>query len=201
MTSADPRLETSYRLGEVVETSSTEFTVHCYELYGAASLGALVRTGEEPVYAVVCNVTTSPLDPARRPVARGQDEPDEEAVYRNNPQLPRLLRTEFQATIVGHQDGDSLHHYLPSQPPRILAFVYVCEPLEVRAFTERLDFLPLLLTGALPLADEVTAAFLRGVAAAHDDPDAFLTAAGRQVARFLSRDLQRLDTLLTRLKP
>ena len=193
--------ETTPRLGEVVEASSTGFTVHCYELYGAAPLGALLRTGgDTPVYGIVTQVATSPLDPARRPVARGQDEPDEEAVYRSNPQLPRLLRTEFQAAIVGHGDTDSLRHYLPSQPPRIHAFVHACHPREVRNFTERLEFLPLLLTGALPLADEVVAAFLRGAAAAHDDPGAFLVAAGRQVARLLSRDLQRLSTLLGSLR-
>ncbi len=190
------------RLGEVVEASSAAFTVQCYDLYGAAPLGSLVRTGgEAPVYAVVSNVATSSMDPARRPVARGQDEADEEAVYRSNPQLAALLRTDFQATIVGYGDGDGLHRYLPSQPPRIHAFVQSCAPPEVRAFTERLDFLPLLLAGAVPLADEVAAAFLRQAASAHEEPQAFLTVAGRQMARLLSRDLQRLNTILGSLKP
>ncbi len=92
----------SPRLGEVVEASSAGFTVQCYDLYGAPALGALVRTGKDsPVYGVVRNVVTSSMDPGRRPVARGQDEADEEAVYRSNPQLAALLRTDFQATIVG----------------------------------------------------------------------------------------------------
>ncbi len=194
-------LTTSPRLGEVVEATSAAFTVHCYELYGAAPLGSLVRTGgEAPVYGVVSNVATSSMDPARRPVARGQDEADEEAVYRSNPQLAALLRTDFQATIVGYQDGEQLRRYLPSQPPRIHAFVQSCAPQEVRAFTERLDFLPLLLAGAVPLADEVAAAFLRQAASAHEDPQAFLTVAGRQMARLLSRDLQRLNAILGSLR-
>ncbi len=192
----------SSRLGEVVEASSAEFTVHCYELHGAAPLGTLVRTGAgEQVFAVVRNVATSPIDPARRPVARGQDEPDEEAIYRSNPQLPKLLRTEFQATIVGHRDSDGLRQYLPALPPRIHAFVQACEPEEVQLFTQRSDFLPLLLLGSAPLADEVTAAFLRRAAAAHPDPDAYLTTAGREVARLLGRELQRLNALLRRLRP
>lgn len=189
------------RLGEVVEASSAGFTVQCYDLYGAPALGALVRTGgDTPVYGVVTNVATSSMDPARRPVARGQDEADEEAVYRSNPQLAALLRTDFQATIVGYGDGEQLRRYLPSQPPRIHAFVQSCAPSEVRAFTERLDFLSLLLAGAVPLADEVVAAFLRQAASAHEDPQAFLVTAGRQVARLLSRDLQRLNSLLGRLR-
>lgn len=202
MDSRQPENEPNPRLGEVVEATSASFTVHCYRLYGAAPLGALVRTaGDVPVYGVVSNIATLPLDPARRPVARGQEEPDQEAVYRSNPQLPRLLRTDFQATIVGYRDGGGIRQYLPSQPPRIHAFVYACEPQEVRAFTERLDFLPLLLSGMAPLADEVTAAFLRQAASARDDPEAFLVAAGRHVARLLSRDLQRLDRLLRSLRP
>ncbi len=189
------------RLGEVIEGSSTEVTVHCYHLYGAAPLGSLVRTsGEQPVYAVVRNVSTAPLDPARRPVARGADEDDEDAVYRNNPQLPRLLRTEFQATIVGHKGTDGFHYYLPPLPPRIHAFVMECEPTDVRSFTQHLDFLPLLLAGAVPLADEVAAAFLRQAASAHDEPESFMVAAGRELARLLSRDLQRLNVMLRSMR-
>ncbi|MCH8139724.1 MAG: bifunctional phosphoribosylaminoimidazolecarboxamide formyltransferase/IMP cyclohydrolase [Proteobacteria bacterium] len=71
------------------------------------------------LFAVVRNSVTAPIDPARRPVARGQDEPDQEALYRSNPQLEKLLHTEFQATIVGHRSGDELHQYLPALPPKI----------------------------------------------------------------------------------
>ena len=190
------------RLGEVVEASSAEFTVGCYELHGGPPLGALVRTsGEEQVLAVVRNVATSPIDPARRPVPRGQDEPDQEALYRSNPQLQKLLRTDFQATIVGHRDSDGLRQYLPALPPRIHAFVHACEIEEVEEFTQRLDFLPLLLLGSVPLADEVTAAFLRRAATAHPDREEYLTTAGREVARLLGRDLPRLNALLRRLRP
>ncbi len=201
MTSVGQVSDGSPRLGEVVEASSAELTVHCYQLYVAAPLGTLVRTvGENTIYAVVRNVATLPLDPARRPVPRGQDEPDHETIYRSNPQLEKLLHTEFQATVVGYQSSNGIHHYLPALPSPIHAFVQACQPQEVRAFTERLDFFPLLLAGAPPLADEVVAAFLRQAAPAHDDPDAFLTTAGRQVARLLSRDIQRLNALLTRLR-
>ena len=192
----------SPRLGEVVEASSTEFTVHCYELYGGAPLGTLVRTDDaDQVFAVVRNVTTVPIDPARRPVPRGQGEPDREAVYRSNPQLEKLLHTQFQATIVGYRSEDGIRQYLPPLPPPIHTFVEPCGAEDVRDFVQRLEFLPLLLLGSVPLADEVTAAFLRLAATAHPDPDAFLTTAGREVARLLGRDLQRANGLLRRLAP
>ena len=61
--------------GEVVETDSTSFTAQAYGVNGAAPLGSLVRTaGDGPVYAVVREVSTSSLDPGRRPVALGQNE-------------------------------------------------------------------------------------------------------------------------------
>ncbi len=190
------------RLGGVVEASSVELTVDCYDLYSSPPLGSLVRTEDpEQVFAVVRNIATASIDPARRPVARGQDEPDREAVYRSNPQLAKLLRTEFQATIVGHRSSDGYHQYLPALPPRLHTFVQACSAEELQPFTQRLEFLPLLLLGSVPLADEVTAAFLRQAAEAHPDRDSFLVDAGREVSRLLGRDLQRLNALLRRLRP
>ena len=93
-----------------------------------------------------------------------------------------------------------MRYGLPSQPPRIHAFVQACTPPEVRAFTEDLRFMPLVLAGAATEADEVAAAFLRQAASAHDDPQAFLLMAGRQMARLLSRDLQRLNAILGSLR-
>ena len=77
----------SIRLGEVVEASSSEFTVHCYELHEGAPLGTLIKTDGAEIFGVIRNVTTCSIDPGRRPVARGRDEPDSEAIYQNNPQL------------------------------------------------------------------------------------------------------------------
>ncbi len=189
------------RLGEVVETSSTGFTAQAYGVNGAAPLGSLVRTaGDGPVYAVVREVSTSSLDPGRRPVALGRDEPDEEAVYKNNPQLSRLFRTDFNAAIVGYGDGGEIRQHLPPQPPKIHAFIHACTPEDLAAFTQRLDFLPMLLSGPTPLADEVTSAFLRQAASARGDAEGFLATAGQTLARLLSRDYQRLTSLLRNLK-
>ncbi|MEK7681196.1 MAG: hypothetical protein AAB369_00030, partial [Chloroflexota bacterium] len=103
---------------------------------------------------------------------------------------------------VGFQDGDAPRHYLPPRPPRIHAFVYLCPPEEVRAFTQSLDFLSLLaLRRAEPSADDVLAACIREAAAAHDDRQAFLLRAGRETARLLGADAQRLMAVLKRIRP
>ena len=192
------------RIGEVVLAESARFTVHCYDLHGAPPLGAFLRAsdGHTPVYAVVAGASTVSIDAGRRPVALGAEMESEEEVYRSQPQLAQLFRTEAQALAVGFQDGDAPRHYLPPRPPRIHAFVYLCPPEEVRAFTQSLDFLSLLaLRRAEPSADDVLAAAIREAAAAHDDRQAFLLRAGRETARLLGADAQRLMAVLKRIRP
>ena len=190
------------RLGEVVEASTGDFSVECYELYEAPPLGALVRCSEDsPIYGVVGQVATTSLDPARRPIARGRGEDTEDAVYRSNPQLERLLRTEFRALVVGHAIGGRTMRFLAPGPPRIHAFVYSCAGEEVRDFTSSLEFLPLLLAAPTGSPDDIVASFVRQASIHHQDPGAFLLEAGREIATLLGRDTQRLNGLLKRLSP
>jgi hypothetical protein len=186
----------SGKVAEVVETSSTSFTAQCYALYGAPPLGGLVRVGDPPVYAVVHNVATAALDPGRRVIARGADEATEEGLYRGNPQLAQLLATHLEALVVGFDDGDALRHSLPTAPPRIHAFVYTCADDEVARFTDRLDFLRLVLRASVPAVDEVVAACLRLAAERHADPAGFLVRAGKAVAGELASDVGRLSAIV-----
>ena len=184
------------RIGEVVEAASTGFTAECYALYGAPPLGALVRVGDPAVYGVVYSVTTAALDPGRRVAARGADEPDEASVYRNNPQIARLLATHLQAFVVGHDRAGTLAHRLPDFPPRIHAFVRCCDNAEVTAFTGDLGYLHLLTTANVPAIDEVIAAAVRLAAEARPDSDAFRERAARALAEELSGDVPRLNAIL-----
>ena len=182
----------------MIESSSTSFTAQCYRLYGSPPLGALVRAGD--AYAVVAHIVTEGVDPGRPATPRGEAEATEEDVYRSNPQLEKLLATRFQALIVGHPDpvGTPLH-YLPALPPRIHAFVYPCASVEVARFTERLEFLHLLMASELPGADEAIAACLRLASACHPDGRAFLVRAGKALAGELTGQLPRLNAILRRL--
>jgi hypothetical protein len=187
------------RIGEVIEASTTQFTAQSYELYELPPLGSLVKTGA--TYGVVCYAQTTSLEPGRRPIARGKDEPSEEAVYESSPQLLKLLRSEFTAVAVGHQDGERLCHYLPPAPARIHGFVYLCQPNEVKAFGQSFGFLNILLdTGQEVSADELIAATLRRMSRAYEDSHAFLITAGKELATRLSQDFARLKSILGRLK-
>ena len=197
------------RLGEVVEASTTQVTAQCYELYTAPPLGSLVRCGtsdggsdnDDAVYGIVCEVSTRSMDPGRRPIARGRDEDDEDAVYEANPQLSRLLSTEFNALVVGHRREGTLYRWLAPLPPRIHSFVYACSYDELREFSSSLDFVPILLSAPIVATDDVLASFLKGASVAHRDPSGFLVRAGRQLTPLLGGEVQRLNGILRKIAP
>ena len=195
--------ETS-RVGEVIEATSADFVAECYELYQSPSLGSLVKTIDSPVelYGIVCHATTASIEPGRRPIARGRDEATEEEVYRSSPQLTKLLRSEFTSLVVGHRQDGKLHHYLPPKPARIHGFVYLCPPDEVKEFSQSFDFINILLNTHLPVSvEEVVSASLRQMSQVYEDGQAFLVAAGKELALLLGGEFGRLRAILGRIMP
>jgi hypothetical protein len=191
------------RVGEVIEASTTDFVAQCYELYQIPPLGSLVKTRDPPMelYGLVCNAATTSLEPGRRPIARGKDEASEEDIYRSNPQLLKLLKSEFSALVVGHRQGDKLYHHLPPQPARIHSFVYQCSPDEVKEFSQSFDFLNILINAHLPVpTEELISASLRQMSQAYEDRRAFLVAAGKELAILLGSNLSQLKAILGRIR-
>ena len=191
----------SHRVGEVVEAASTSFVAQCYRLNEAPPLGSFVQTGSPPVYGIVYRVATEPLDASRPVLARGEDAGSEEEIFNNNPQLARLLTTRFEALITGHSVDGGCKHFLPPLPPGVHSFVYLCSPEEVVRFTNRFDFLSLVLGSGLPVADEVAGACLRTAACAHSDSPDFLNQASVALATQLAGDVPRLNSILRRIAP
>lgn len=191
------------KIGEVIEARTTDFTAQCYELYELPPLGSLVKTREQgiEIYGVVAGAATTSFEPGRRPVARGKDEASEEAIYQANPQLLKLLKSEFSVLVVGHREEGRLRHYLPPKPARIHGFVYPCSPEEVRDFSRSFGFLSILVNTRLPVAtDEIIAAALRQISRAYGEPYPFLVAAGKELAILLASDFSQLKAILGRLK-
>jgi hypothetical protein len=188
-----------HRVGEVVEACSNSYVAQCYQLYQAPPVGSLVRAGWPPIFGVVYQVRTEPLDPNRPILARGQDAQTEEQVYLENPQIARLLTSRFDVWVVGHQAGETDYQHLPPLPPRVHSFIHTCHPDEIARFTARLDFLHLLIHSPAPSPDEVVGACLREAATAHRDRREFLMSAGRFLATELSGDLPRLTSILRRM--
>jgi len=193
----------SQRIGEVIESSSAEFTAECYELYAMPLLGGLVKVNASPleIYGIVCHSGTASIEPGRRPIARGKDETSEDAIYQASPQLGKLLRSEFRVLVVGYQSEGKIYKYLPSKPVHIHSFVQVCNPEEVRQFGQSFEFLSILAFAHTDLpTEELIAATLREMSRVQPDPHTFLVASGKALTSILSGEYQRLKTILTRLK-
>jgi hypothetical protein len=193
----------STKIGEIVESNSTEFTAECYELNTIPPLGSLVKVTAPTIeiFGIVCQSGTASIEPGRHPIARGKDEISEEAVYQSSPQLMKLLRSEFQVLVVGHSIDRKIYQYLPSKPAHIHAFVQVCGPEEIKQFSQSFDFLGILVNNRLQIpAEEVVAASLREMSKTQTDPHAFLVAGGKALTAILSGEYYRLRTILARLK-
>jgi hypothetical protein len=191
------------RVGEVIESSTTEFTAQCYELYQSPPLGSLVKTTSESIerYGIIYNATTASIEPGRRPIARGRDEASEEEVYHSSPQLLKLLRTEFNALVVGYRENEKIYYYLPPKPARIHSFVYQCLPEELKNFSLSFSFLNNLIGIRLSVPiEEVVAASLRQMAVVHEDPRNFLVMAGKELAVLLGNEFNRLNIILGKIK-
>jgi hypothetical protein len=190
--------ESSEIIGQVVAADIAFFTAQSLELHRAPPLGSLVQT-DGPIYAVVCDARTESVE-GRRPVAHLSGETDLQSFLDANPHLRHLLRTTFDAVVVGHAESATLRHYLPPHPAPIFAPLRLCPQEEVARFSQSLDFLKLLLSAA-DNSDEVAAACLRLASAAHPDPRAFLVTAGKELARLLANEPQRLTAILRRIRP
>ncbi len=189
------------RVGEVVEACTTDFIAQCFELYVSPPLGGLVKTRED-VYAVVYNVTTSGIEPGRRPIARGKDELNEDEIYNTSPQLMKLLRSEFSSLVIGFKRDGRVYQYLPARPARIHNYVYECTPEEVKSFSQSFDFLNVLLKSRLEIpVEELVGAVLRQMCQSHGaEKHAFLVSAGKELSALLSRDYAQLKAILKGLK-
>jgi hypothetical protein len=191
------------KIGEVVETSNSEFLTQCYDLDGAPPLGSMVKTRGKgcEIYGIVYLSATHSIEPGRRITARGKGAASEADVFKANPQLAKLLSSDFKVLVAGHTREKAVYQYLPPSPAPVYSFVYSCKPDEVKQFTQSLDFLNLMIESRLTVSpDEVIAAFLRHASMTHPSPQDFLVKAGKELAWTLSNDIRRLDSILKRLR-
>jgi hypothetical protein len=138
-------------LGEVIATSYSSFTVESYELNSTPPLGALVVA--QNVLGVVSAARTDGLGPIS---ARGSADGADESVYQLYPDLQRTLRSQFSALVVGCYDEDKAQsvevaqavYTYPECPPRVHYKCWLASEGELVSFTERPDYLRLLLYSA-----------------------------------------------------
>jgi hypothetical protein len=187
-------------VGRVISASNARFVVGCRLLRDQVpTFGALVKAETEVGITILGLIRDVQLldDPLVRQVAVLTEERPELIAD----QYQRLLPIEVQVQVVGYRSGQQWCYWLPPQPPMSLLKIVTCTSEELVAFTESFDYFRLVLESRDLLADELLAAHLRHAAEARDDGGTFLLDAGRELARLLAADLQRLDAMLRRIRP
>ena len=198
-------MTTEFPVGWVLRSSTVGFAVGCRVLqpstphFGDLVKVALSNDDETEVFGLIYNVQV-PDDPSvRQLILTGDLEPEVMRDQREN----RLVPIEVSVLVVGYQQGGRIIQGLPPQPPISLDSLIICEADDLRAFTEQLDYVRLTINAAQIPADELLIANLRRAAEVRspEAQRAFLLGAGRELARLLSTDLVRLDSILRRIRP
>jgi len=159
---------------------------------------APAQQGKVDVIGLVYGISIEDDELARQLAASETALPE---AYADN-QFVRPVPIEIQALSVGYCEDGRYLQMLPPQPPLTLADIVPLSSVEVRAFTERLDFLRIILASTEVPADDLIAAALRQAASARPTSEqrSFLVAAGRECARLMAADLTRLESLLRALQ-
>jgi hypothetical protein len=197
-------MTTALTIGWVLRASTVGFTVGCRVLQPSVpQFGNLVKVpilnDETNVFGLIYDVQVQDDPAVRQLILAGEMETEAVLDQREN----RLVPIEISVLVVGYQREGEIVQGLPPQPPVSLDILTMCDQADIRAFTQRLDYMHLVLNATQIPADELLIANLRQSAVAHsaETRHQFLLNAGRELARLLSFDLVRLDGILRRIKP
>ena len=190
-------------IAEIIESSTTEFTAQTRELHGSPPFGSFIKVGSPlTVIAMIYHISTGSTDLNRRPIAYGKTE---EELRNEQPQIFELLRTEITAKIVGYRDdssreGEAILQQLPPHPPRLHQFVFPFTTDEVCEFTSRFDYLRTLAGIGGTLSDELLIAAVQQTCRSHQEHARhMLIRIGKELARLLRDDYDRLESILRRI--
>ncbi|MBO8138050.1 MAG: hypothetical protein H0Z40_07935 [Desulfotomaculum sp.] len=185
-------------VGEIIESSTAQFTCEAARLHSAPDYGSLVKVDEKDysIIGVVFNITTVSADPSRRPAAYGQTE---EELRRYQPQIFQLLRTYFDVLVIGYYRNKEYTGYLPPQPARIHSFVYSCSDAQYLEISKNFNYISTILTSSCESKDELAAAVVRSISRFHDNPADYQRQAGKELRRLLMADYERFKTIVRRI--
>ena len=203
-----------HHIAEVIETSTTNFLAQCLEPedlnfpvmppFGSWMKAIDEETGNK-IFAVVSYVTTSPIDSIHRARALGLSLDE---LREQQPQIFAMLKTEFRAAIVGFEMPPTgrntmatgqIYHYLPPRPPQIHQAVFQCDSSEIMDFTDKPDFLRVLLQVTDAQADALIAATVRDIYRLRKGDRAWLVTVGRNLSLLLKDDYDRLRYILSQI--
>ncbi|HAC62330.1 MAG TPA: hypothetical protein DCF68_02035 [Cyanothece sp. UBA12306] len=203
-------------IAEVIETSTTEFLAQCLEpeelnFPVMPPFGSWVKSFDEEsgnkIYAIVTYATTSPIDSVHRARALGLSLAD---LREQQPQIFAMLKTEFRATLVGFETPENsvngngkhlgkIYQYLPPRPPQIHQGVYQCQTAEIINFSNKIDFLRILLQVKNSPPEALVAAAIREIYLLRKADRNWLVKVGRNLSILLKDDYDRLQYILSQV--
>jgi len=203
------------RIAEAIETATTEFLAECLEPEDLSfpkmpPFGSWVKSMDEEsgnkIFAVVTYVTTTPIDSVHRARALGLSL---EELRQQQPQIFAMLKTEFKAAIVGFERPQTsngtktkfgpIYQYLPPRPPQVHQAVYRCQAEEIIHFSEKLDFLRILMQVSDVPVESLTAAAIRDIYRLRQGDRRWLVEVGRFLSLLLKDDYDRLKYILSQI--
>ncbi|MEY2984752.1 MAG: hypothetical protein RLZZ568_1369 [Cyanobacteriota bacterium] len=202
-----------HHIAEVIETSTTGFLAQCLEpdelnFPAMPPFGSWVTAIDDDtgnrIFAVVSYVTTTPIDSIHRARALGLSLSE---LREQQPQIFAMLKTEFQAAILGFETSENraqhqsrrTFHYLPPRPPQIHQAVFRGDRQEIIRFTDSPDFLRILLQVTDAPVDALIAAVLREAYVMRQGDRHWLVEIGRNLSLWLKDDYDRLRYVLSQI--
>ncbi len=193
-------------VGHVLRASTSGFSVGArVSTIEGPGFGVIVRAqprldNHEVVYGLLYDIHIDD-DPLVRQLVLADAISDE--TIRDQRQH-RIVPLEMSVLAIAYRDYDgAVRHALPPHPPLSLDPVFLCSPEEVRAVAGHFDYFRVVLNASQVPGEQLLAAALLNAASTipEEQQYSFLVEAGREVARLIGGDLNRLDYLLKLIYP
>lgn len=116
----------------------------------------------------------------------------------------RMIPVEVSVLSVGYLISGRFVHSIPPRPPMSLSQVTLCTRDDVLQFTQKLDFLRLILQASEVPSEALIGASMRYSSYAYEatqDQEHFLIRAGQHLAKTIGDDTRRLSAILGLLHP
>lgn len=176
-------------IGRILRASTTGFAVGCrVNQLSVPAFGGLICAQpvdeREAIYGLIYDMHIDD-DPLVRRLVLAENPP--ESVI-NDQRNNRLLPIEMSVLAVGYQLNGRIHHGLPPRPPLNLDPVeLVSNPDDVRAFTDNLGYLRLILrnVGSSVPVDQLLVAHINNVYQIRGGDDGWITAVINELIELL----------------
>ena len=164
--------------------------------------GALVKTEithrATTVYGLIFNIEMNTDDSGMTKLLSVSDHArPEDLDYARS----KLIPLDVSVLCVGYAEKGKLRYGLPPQPPVALREIEPCDAEEIMLFTQRPEYVKLVIESRNLPCDELLAASIRMSADAQPEAkrNEFLLLHGRELARLMGFDSARLENVLRRI--